>query len=137
MHLRRALRQRVEGYAPSEASWGLIRRRTVDRPVRPWTVRVLRWGGVVSAAAAGIMMFAVATAPETRLFPRTQSPVFIASAAKRAVPVEEAPRGPLAHSTTYVAPEAEPSLPGWLMRTQTSDQVETPDGKPPIPRWTR
>jgi len=59
--LRRALRERVEGSAPSPASWELVRRRTVDRAPQPWTFRVLRWGGMLPAAAAGIMMFAIAT----------------------------------------------------------------------------
>lgn len=136
--LRHALRERVEGSAPSAASWRLVRGRTVDRPAQPWTVRFVRWGGMLSAAAtAGIMLFAVATAPETTLFAGTQSPVLVASAAKRAVPVEEAPGWPPAYSTTYVAPEAEPPLPGWPMRTQSSDEVETRDGEPPIPRRTR
>lgn len=142
VNLRRALRERVAGSAPSVATWELVRRRTVGRPFRPWTARVPQWGGMVSAAAAGIMMFAVATAPETRLVPGTQSPVFVASAAKRAVPVEEAPGWPPAYSTTYVAPEAEPPLPGWPMRThlsddQMSDEVDPRDDAPPIPRRTR
>jgi len=121
-NLRRALRQRVEGSAPSEASWELVRRRTIDRPERPWTARVVRWGGMVSAAAvAGTMMFAVATAPENRLFPETQSP-FVASAARRAVPPVDEDRGlSPADSSTYSAPQTEPPLPGWPKKTQISD----------------
>jgi anti-sigma factor RsiW len=133
-NLRRALRERVEGSAPSEASWGLVRRRTVDRPVRPWTVRVLRWGGMASAAAAGIMMFAVATTSPTRLLPGAQSPVFVASLARRAVPpVEEAIGWPPANSNTYPAAQADPPLPGWPMDTQTADEGATSNGDPPIP----
>jgi anti-sigma factor RsiW len=132
-NLRRALRARVEGRAPSEGSWGLVRRRTVDRPMRPWTVRVVHWGGIASAAAAGIMMFAVATAPGTTLFPGTESP-FVASAARRAVPpVEEARGWPPEHSSTYPAPQTYPPLPGWPMQTQISDEAATRDGEPPIP----
>jgi anti-sigma factor RsiW len=128
--LRRALQERVEGYAPSEASWGLIRRRTVDRPVRPWAVRVMHWRGLASAAAAaGIMIFAVATAPDTRLLPISQSP-FVAAAARRAVPpLEEA--WPPELSSTYVAPQTYPPLPGWPMRTST--EAATRDAEPPIP----
>jgi len=130
--LRRALRERVEGSAASEGSWELVRRRTIDRPERPWTVRALHWGGVASAAAAAIMMFAVATAPESRLLPGTQSP-FVASAARRAVPpVEEANGPPPAQSSAYVAPQADPPLRGWPMRTQMSDETTTRDVDPPI-----
>jgi anti-sigma factor RsiW len=133
-NLRRALRERVEGGAPSEASWELVRRRTVDRPVRPWTVRVVHWGGMVSAAAAaGIMMFAVATAPETRLFPGTESP-FVASAARRAVPpVEDAIGWPPAPQGLYVAPQTDAPLPGQRMQLKMAGEAATRDGEPPIP----
>jgi anti-sigma factor RsiW len=132
-NLRRALRERVGSHAPSQASWGLVRRRTVDRPVRPWTVRVAHWGGVVSAAAAGIMMFAVATAPDTSIFPGTQS-AFVAPAARRAVPpIEEVRDWPPADSSTYLAPQTYPPLPGWPMQTQLSDEAATRDGEPSIP----
>jgi hypothetical protein len=63
--LRRALRERVEGSDPSAASWDLVRRRTVERPATPWTTRVLRWGSLLPAAVAGILMFA--TVSETGL----------------------------------------------------------------------
>jgi anti-sigma factor RsiW len=128
--LRRALQERVEGYVPSEASWGLVRGRTVDRPVRPWTVRVMHWRGLASAAAAaGIMIFAVATAPDTRLLPISQSP-FVAAAARRAVPpLEEA--WPAELSSAYVAPQTYPPLPGWPMRTST--ETATRDAEPLIP----
>lgn len=128
--LRRALRERVEGRAPSDDSWSRVRRRTVDRPARPWTVRLVRWGGMVSAAAtAGVMLFAVVTAPATRLFPDAESP-FIASAAWRAVPpVEEAGDRPPSVST-YRAPQAVPPLPGWPRQTRLSD--EAPANEPPI-----
>lgn len=128
--LRRALRERVEGSAASEDSWSLVRRRTVDRPAQAWTVRLVRWGGMLSAAAtAGIMLFAVATAPATRLFPDAESP-FIASAARRAVPpVEEATDRPPSVST-YRAPRADPPLLGWPTQTRLSDEV--PANEPPI-----
>jgi hypothetical protein len=87
---------------------------------------------VSAAAAAGIMTFAVATAPETRLFPDTQSP-FVASAARRAVPpVEEARGWPPAYASTYLAPQTDPPLPGWPMQTQMSDEAARRDGEPPI-----
>lgn len=131
-HLRRALRERVEGSAASEGSWELVRRRTIDRPERPWSVRALHWGGVASAAAAAIMMFAVATAPETRLLPETQSP-FLASAARRAVPpVEEANVSLPTYSAAYVAPLTEPPLRGWQVQPQLSDEPATRDVEPPI-----
>jgi anti-sigma factor RsiW len=131
--LRRALRQRVEGHAPSEASWELVRRRTVDRPAVPWTVRLGHWGGMASAAAAaGVMIFAVATAQETTLFPETQSP-FVASAAWRAVPpVEEAAVSAPTLWNTYRPPQADGPLPGWPMQTQMSDETGRRDGEPPI-----
>jgi len=131
--LRRALGERVEGFAPSEASWGAVRRRTVDRPIRPWTARVVHWGGMVSAAAAaGIMIFAVATTPETRLFPGTES-LFVASAARRAVPpVEEASGWPPAHERSYAAPETDLLLPGQRLQMKMGDQA-APDREPPIP----
>ncbi|MEP6807672.1 MAG: hypothetical protein ABI978_03640 [Chloroflexota bacterium] len=131
-NLRHALRERVEGGAASASSWGLVRRRTVDRSVRPWTVRVLHWGGIASAAAAGIVMFAVATAPEMWLFPGPQPP-FVASAARRAVsPVEEARGWPLTDASTYRAAQVEPPFPGWPMQPQMPDTARGRDGEPPI-----
>jgi hypothetical protein len=130
--LRRALRERVEDSAPSEASWRLVRHRTLDRPVQPWMVRVLHWGGILSAAAAAVMMFAVATAPGTAVFPGTQSP-FLASAARRAVPpVEEARAWPPVGEITYHRPQADPPLPGWPMETQLADAVALNFGEPPV-----
>jgi len=132
-NLRRALRERVEGGAPSEASWELVRRRTVDRPVRPWTVRVMKWGGMVSAAAT--MLFAVATASAPGLSPGTMSP-FVAAAAGRTVPLEEASGWPPAPSNTYPEPQASGPLPGWPMQTHMTDEAATRDGEPPIARRT-
>ena len=84
--LRRALRDRVEGSAPSPASWELVRRRTVDRPDGKWTGRVLRWGGMMPATAAAILMFTVATASYTGLIHGSRSPAANASA-EHAVPL--------------------------------------------------
>jgi len=130
-NLRRALRERVEGSAPSGASWQLVRRRTVDRPERPWTARVVQWGGMASAAAvAAVMLFAVVTTPESNLFPGTQSP-FVASAARRAVPPLDEGNNPLMEqSTAYVAPDTDLPLPGWRTRTQISDAPFSRDGEP-------
>lgn len=136
--LRRALRERVEGRAPSEASWSLIRGRTIDSPRRPWTARLVQWGGMVSAGAAvAVMLFAVATTPETKLFPGTQSP-FIASAARRAVPpVDEESGWVAALPNANVAPQTFPPLPGWPMQVQLSQVAASRDGEPPITRGMR
>jgi len=135
--LRRALRARVEGHGPSEASWEQVRSRTVDRPVQPWTARVVHWRGMVSAAAAaGMMLFAVATAPETATLPISQSS--FASAARRVVPpVEDARSWAAPLSSTYVTPQAYPPLPGWPMQTHTSEEVATLNGDLPIPDGMR
>jgi anti-sigma factor RsiW len=130
-NLRRALRDRVQGSSPSDASWELIRRRAVDRPMVPWTVRVVRWGGMASAAAAAvIMMFAVVTAPESRL-PGGQS-LFVASAPRRAVPPLDEASWPAAQLSTDVAPQRFPPLPGWPRQTQLLDEAGRRDGEPPI-----
>lgn len=136
-NLRRSLRERVEGYAPSESSWGLVRRRTVDRPEPRWTVSVAHWRGMVSAAAAaGIMLFAVVTAPEIRLPPVSQSPV-VSSAARRVVPPVDDARGwPPEASSTYQAPQMYPP-PGWPMQPKLSDEAAEPDAEPPIPGLMR
>jgi hypothetical protein len=91
--LRRALRERVENSTPSAASWDLVRRRTVDRPARPWSARVLQWGALLPAAIAGILMFAVATGPQIPFLSQTQSPapVVEAALAQRAVPQAKRP----------------------------------------------
>jgi anti-sigma factor RsiW len=88
--LRRALRERVEGSAPSMANWQLIRRRTLDRPGQQWTIRVLRWSGMLPAAVAGIMMVAIATTSGTGLLHGTQSPTLTASAEQALPPVQAA-----------------------------------------------
>jgi hypothetical protein len=84
---------------------------------------------VSAVAAAGIMIFAVSTTPETRLFPGAQSP-FVASAAKRAV-VEEASGWPQAQSSTYLAPQRVAPLPGWPMQAQLLDEAGTRDWELP------
>jgi anti-sigma factor RsiW len=134
-HLRRALRERVEGSAPSAASWELVRRRTVERPVRSWTVRVLRWGGMLPAAVAGLMVFAIATTSQPGHLPGTQAPMLVASAARRAVPpVEEAAGWQPAQSNNDRAPQTDAPLPGWPVRPKTVEEVATSFGEmPPIP----
>ena len=131
--LRRALGERVGGYAPSGASWAAVRSRTVDRPALPWTARVVHWGGMVSAAAvASIMIFAVATTPETRLFPGTESS-FVASAARRAVPpVEEATGWPPLQQRRYAPSETDLLLPGQRLQMKMGDETAL-DGEPPLP----
>jgi anti-sigma factor RsiW len=86
--LRLALRERVENDTPSAASWDLVRQRTVDRPAKPWTARVLQWGALLPAAVAAILMFAVATGPQSPFLSQTQSPapVVEAALAQRAAP---------------------------------------------------
>jgi anti-sigma factor RsiW len=135
--LRRALRGRVEGHGPSAASWEHVRSRTVDRRVQPWTARVVHWRGMLSAAAAaGMMLFAVATAPQTATLPLTQSS--FASAARRVVPpVEDARSWPAPLSSAYIPPQAYPPLPGWPMQTHTSEAVATLNGDLPIPDGMR
>lgn len=113
--LRRSLRERIEGSAPSQASWELVRRRTVDSAARPWTVRVLHWGGVASAAAVGILMFAVATTSQSGLLHGTDTPIFDIASTRRAVPpVDEG------SPATYInwALQADAPLPGWPMATE-------------------
>jgi anti-sigma factor RsiW len=88
--LRRALRERVEGSAPSTANWELIRRRTLDRPGQQWTMRVLRWSGMLPAAVAGIMMVAIATTSGSGFLHGTQSPVLTTSAEQALPPVQPA-----------------------------------------------
>jgi hypothetical protein len=134
-NLRRALRERVEGTAPSGASWELVRRRTVDLPERSWTTIVVRWGGMVSAAAAaGVMLFAVASAPEGRLLPGTQSD-YIASAARRVVPPVDESNG-RAVAIVDLTRQTFPPLPGWPMQTQISDKSAARD-EPRITRHMR
>ena len=76
---------------------------------------MLQWGGMVSAAAvAGIMMFAVVTAPESTSFPGSQS-LFVANAARRAVPPVDEARGlPAEDSSTYSAPQSYHPPLGWF-----------------------
>ena len=136
-NLRLALLARVEGHGPSGASWEQVRSRTVDRPARPWGTQVVHWRGMVSAAAAaGMMLFAVATAPQTATLPMTQSS--FASAARRVVPPVQDARGLVAElSSTHVQPQTYPPLPGWPMQTHTPEEVATLIGDLPIPAGMR
>jgi anti-sigma factor RsiW len=127
--LRRALRERVEGSAPSAASWDLVRRRTVDRPERPWTMRVLRWGGLLPAAVAGVMMFA--SLSETGLLNGTRAPVSVAiSAEQRAAPVEGMTDVGPPRRNKYRAPQAIPDLPSG----QSAEVAANVSGVPPTGR---
>lgn len=112
--LRRALQERIEGSAPPAAAWELVRRRTVDSPQPPWTARLLRWGGMASALAAGIMTIALTTAPHPSLAPEGQSQALIASLVRRAVPpVDQAGDWAVLDTNPYRAPDADPPLPRW------------------------
>jgi anti-sigma factor RsiW len=135
VNLRRALRERIQGSAPSAASWELVRRRTIDQPQSSWTAHLVQWGGMLSAAAAaGVMLFAVATAPQRTLFPGTESP-FVASAERRAVPpVDESRDSSPAQLTTEVVPQT-PPFPGWpAVKAQAQRPVVRHEGEPPIIR---
>jgi anti-sigma factor RsiW len=127
--LRQALRERVEGSAPSAASWDQIRRRTVDRPARPWTMRVLRWGGLLPAAVAGTMM--LATVSETGLLNGTHAPVPVTASAEQAVAlVEGASSSEPPLWVTYRAQRPVPQPPAY---TQSQDEIATSVGEmPPI-----
>jgi hypothetical protein len=130
--LRRALRERVEGSAPSTANWQLIRRRTLDRPGQEWTIRVLRWSGMLPAAVAGIMIVAIATTSGTGLLHRTQSPVLTASAEQALPPVQPAAGLDPAWSSKVLGLQA-------VLELSDGPQVEQPPGEtardemPPIP----
>ncbi len=136
MQLRRALRERVEGSAPSTASWELVRRRAVDDPERAWAGRLLRWGRMLPALVVGVLMFATATAPGTRPLPEPRSPALVASSARRAVPpAEGAIGGPPTVANATRLHQAEGPPPGWPMETRPTDPVAWSDGEPPITRW--
>jgi len=132
-NLRRALRERVEGSAPSAATWEQVRNRTVGRPRQSWTVRLVRWGGMASAAAAaGIMLFAIVTAPGGRLLTENQS-AYVASAARRVVPpVDEASGLISADSAVDLVRQTYPPLPGWPAQTELWTAAPRGDGEPPI-----
>jgi hypothetical protein len=85
---------------------------------------------VSAAAAAGMMLFAVATAPDTTILPVT--PTSFAAAARRVVPPLEEVRPPVFSSGTYLAPQKYPP-PGWPMQTQFPDEPSSGEGEPPIP----
>jgi hypothetical protein len=113
--LRRALRERVEDSDPSAASWDLVRRRTVDRPTTPWTMRVLRLGGLLPAAVAGILMFA--TASETGLFDGTLAPGAVTTSAEQSAPPVE--------RSTGAGPQQQPK--NWYPQAPRGVE-ELPDG---------
>ena len=94
---------------------------------------MLQWGGMVSAAAvAGIMMFAVVTAPESTSFPGSQS-LFVANAARRAVPPVDEARGlPAEDPSTYSAPQSYHPPLGWPKNTQLTSPAASRDADPPI-----
>jgi len=135
-NLRRALRERVEGSAPSAASWQLVRRRTVDRQEHPWAAHLVQWGGMASAAtAAVILLFAFVTAPDGRLLPATSSSVVTAASRRAIPPVDEGPSLPVLQSTADVAVrQPTPPFPGWPNNTQkqTSSTPSSHENEPPI-----
>jgi hypothetical protein len=92
---------------------------------------------VSAAAAAGVVLFSVATAPQSSLFPGPESP-FVASAARRAVPPVDENRGmPEADTTTSVAVKT-PPFPGWpAVKAQVSPPRLDREGEPPITRHVR
>jgi len=65
--LRKALRARVDGHAPSSSSWQTVRSRALAAESAPsWSSRVLRWARVAPAAVAmGLMIIAVTMARES------------------------------------------------------------------------
>ena len=135
-NLRRALRERVEGRAPSAASWQLVRRRTVDLQERPWAARVVQWGGMASAAAAAvILLFGAVTAPESRLFQGSSTPAVMATSRRAIPPVDEGQGLSALQSTADAAPrQPTPPFPGWPTNTQkqTSTAPSSHEIEPPI-----
>jgi hypothetical protein len=135
-HLRTALLERVDGRAPSAASWEMVRRRTVETPVRPWAARVLRLGGMASAAIAGIMIFAIGTPAETPLLSAPPSPLLTAAMARRAVLSADLNAGPPPTSSRSEPAEEEllPPKQGWPTKPDTGIQVAWNDNDmPPVP----
>jgi len=132
--LRRALRARVEGSAPSTASWELVRRRIVDRPARPWANGVLRWGGVLPAALAGTMMFAIAIASDSELLNGTQSPGPGTTSAEQAATLGEHATGPqLAAWNGSVGRQAVLELASEPLDEQALEEGTSAGEIPPIP----
>ena len=90
----------------------------------PWTARVVHWGGMVSAAAAaGMMMFAVATAPETTLLPVTQSPSSPLRRGGLSRPSRRRLAGPALRIAAYAAPETDLLLPGRRLQMKMGDET--------------
>ena len=135
-NLRRALRERVDGRAPSAASWQLVRRRTVDRQEPAWASRLVQWGGMASAAtAAVILLFAFVTTPEGRVLPGTYSSVVTAASRRAIPPVDEGPGLPALQSTADATQrQPTPPFPGWPNNTQkqTSSAPFSHAVEPPI-----
>ncbi len=135
-NLRRALRERVEGRAPSATSWQLVRRRTVDRQERPWAARLVQWGGMASAAtAAVILLFAVVTAPDSRILPGGSSSVVTVTSRRAIPPMDEGLGLAALQATQDSAPQQPtPPFPGWPNNTQkqTSSAPFSHQAEPPI-----
>lgn len=135
-NLRRALRERAEGSAPSAASWQLVRRRTVDRQERPWASRLVQWGGMASAAtAAVILLFGVVTSPDNRLLPGASTPPVMATSRRAILPVDEGQGTASLQSTVDAAlRQPTPPFPGWPTNTQkqTSTAPSGHEIEPPI-----
>ena len=131
--LRRALRERVEGSAPSAAAWDQVRRRTIDRPARPWATRVLQWGRLFPAAIAGVLMFAIATASQQALpeISQAQQPAAQAQPAANTQQAET-PRWEPPWWSKYRTKQPVPAMTGGPMVAQLPDMVGTSVDMPPV-----
>jgi anti-sigma factor RsiW len=132
--LSKALRERVEGSAPSAVSWELVRRRALERPVSRWTVRILQLGRLLPAATAAVMIFAIASTSPPGLVNGTRPAAPVTSTAEQAhqrtgqtMPVAWQPSWQYQHG-----PQGIPGLPSQPNETPTND-VRTIGDLPPIP----
>jgi anti-sigma factor RsiW len=130
--LRTALRERVEGGAPSAVSWELIRRRTMERPPSQWAVRLLKLGRLLPAATAAVMIFAVASTQPAGPMNGTIPPAAVRSSGAQALPgagqaVAWQPSWQYMH-----APQGVSELPTFPIEARTID-ARPMIGLPPIP----
>lgn len=132
--LRRALRERVEGGAPSAAAWDQVRRRTIDRPARTFSARVLQWGRLFPAAIAGVLMFAIATASQGGVpeLTQAQQPAAQTQPAADAEQPAEAPRWEPPWWSKYRTKQPVPTMTGGPMVAQLPDMLGTSVDMPPV-----